>query len=76
MLPIFLSSFLGEMQRGPDIGMILGLMCLGLFINLNIINVFHQVGIKRALVILDPSEVRILPLFSFISGPAIRYLIS
>lgn len=51
MLPIFLTSFTGEMQHGPDIGLILGLMCLGLFIDLNIINVFHQVGIARALFI-------------------------
>ena len=51
MLPIFLSGFTGEMKNGPDIGLIIGIMCVGLFIDLNIINVLHQVGILRALFI-------------------------
>ena len=51
MLPIFLSGFTGEMEHGPDVVLILGIMCLGLFIDLNIINVLHQVGILRALFI-------------------------
>ena len=51
MLPIFLSGFTGEMEHGPDVGLILGIMCVGLFIDLNIINVLHQVGISRALFI-------------------------
>jgi len=51
MLPIFLSGFTGTMEHGPDVGLIIGIMCLGLFIDLNIINVLHQVGILRALFI-------------------------
>jgi hypothetical protein len=51
MLPIFLSGFTGEMEHGPDIGLIIGIMCIGLFIDLNIINVLHEVGILRALFI-------------------------
>ena len=52
MFPIFLDSFLGEMQEGgPDIPTLLGLMSLGLLVDLNLINVLHRIGIKRAIII-------------------------
>ena len=51
LFPYFLTSFTGGMHEGPEVGLIIGLMILGLFIDLNIINVLHRVGIKRALLI-------------------------
>ncbi len=65
MVPIFLTSFTGGMKEGPDIGLIIGLMCLGLFIDLNIINVFHRIGMKRALFIFILEIIPVIIIMSF-----------
>lgn len=76
MLPIFLLEFSSESHEGPDFGWIIGLMCLGLFINLNIINVFHRVGIKRALLIFALEIIPVIIIMSFMladTGPSNNY---
>ncbi len=52
MLPIFLNMLLEtNMEGGPPVGLILGTMSVGLFIDLNILNMLHRIGIKKALII-------------------------
>ncbi|MBN1799929.1 MAG: hypothetical protein JW891_00390 [Candidatus Lokiarchaeota archaeon] len=52
MLPLFFNMLLEtNMEGGPPVGLLLGLMSLGLFIDLNILNMFHRIGIKKALII-------------------------
>jgi len=56
MAPIFINMF-AEMgsEYGPEgddmAGLIFGMLALGMFINLQVINVLHQIGMKRALII-------------------------
>lgn len=56
MSPIFIDmfSYMGT-ESGPEgdsmAGLIFGSLALGLFIDLQVINVFHQIGMKRALII-------------------------
>jgi len=48
--PLFLLGFMGQFQGQPDA--IIPIVILSLFIDLNVINVLHQVGLKRSFVIL------------------------
>ncbi len=48
--PLFLLGFMGKFQGEPDA--IIPIVILSLFIDLNVINVLHQVGLKRSFVIL------------------------
>ncbi|MFX1236717.1 MAG: hypothetical protein ACFFAS_00820 [Promethearchaeota archaeon] len=56
MFPMFMMMLLNyDSEDGgggpPDFGLMFGLMGLGLFIDLNILNVFHRIGLKRAFVV-------------------------
>ena len=48
--PLFLLGFMGKFQGEPDV--IIPIIILSLFIDLNVINVLHQVGLKRSSAIL------------------------
>ena len=48
--PLFLLAFMGSFQGEPDA--IIPIVILSLFIDINVINVLHQVGLKRSFVIL------------------------
>jgi len=48
--PLFLLGFMGKFQGEPDV--IIPIVILSLFIDLNVINVVHQVGLKRSFGIL------------------------
>ncbi len=48
--PLFLLGFMGKFQGEPDA--IIPIVILSLFIDINVINVLHQVGLKRSFVIL------------------------
>jgi len=48
--PLFLLGFMGKFQGEPDV--IIPIVILSLFIDLNVINVLHQVGLKRSFGIL------------------------
>jgi len=49
--PLFLLGFMGKFQGEPDT--IIPIVILSLFIDLNVINVLHQVGLKRSFGILS-----------------------
>ena len=50
--PVFLTFLAGGFEnQGPDPGLIIPLGILALFIDLQILNVIHKLGIKRALVV-------------------------
>ncbi len=48
--PLFFLGFMGKFQGDPDV--IIPIIILSSFIDLNVINVLHQVGLKRSLGIL------------------------
>jgi hypothetical protein len=48
--PLFFLGFMGKFQGEPDA--IIPIVILSLFIDINVINVLHQVGLKRSFVIL------------------------
>ena len=48
--PLFLLGFMGSFRGQPDV--IIPVIILSVFIDLNVINVLHQVGLKRSLGIL------------------------
>ncbi|MBY9015809.1 MAG: hypothetical protein KGD68_08975 [Candidatus Lokiarchaeota archaeon] len=48
--PLFLLSFMGSFHGDADV--IIPIVILSVFIDLNVINVLHQVGLKRSFVIL------------------------
>ncbi len=48
--PLFLLGFMGKFQGEPDA--IIPIVILSLFIDINVINVLHQVGLKRSFGIL------------------------
>ena len=48
--PLFLLGFLGSFRGEPDV--IIPIVILAVFIDLNVINVLHQVGLKRSFGIL------------------------
>ena len=56
--PLFLLSFLGEFKGDFDV--ILPIIILSVFIDLNVINVLHQVGLKRSFGILAITIVPII----------------
>ena len=57
-------------EGGPEgdemIGLILGLLALGLFIDLQVINVFHRVGMKRALIIFTMEIIPVIVIMGFV----------
>ncbi len=71
MAPIFINMFTytGE-DHGPEgdemAGLIFGMLALGMLINLQVINVFHQVGMKRALVIFGMEIIPVIVIMSIV----------
>ncbi len=61
--PLFLLGFMGSFQGEPDV--VIPIVILSVFIDLNVINVLHQVGLKRSFGIL-----------LFIIGPIMFIMIS
>ncbi len=50
--PLILMGISGAFQdHGPDPGLVLTFVILALFINLNVLNVFHRLGFKKALIV-------------------------
>jgi len=49
--PLMLLGFAGEMEGGPPVVLIIIFIFLALFIGVNILNVMHQLGMKRALIV-------------------------
>lgn len=47
--PLFVLSLIGDFRGDP--GAIIAVSVLGLFIDINIINVIHNIGLKRSLVV-------------------------
>ncbi|MFX0072877.1 MAG: hypothetical protein ACFFAO_17510 [Candidatus Hermodarchaeota archaeon] len=51
-LPLFLIGLTGGFdERGPDPGMLIPIIVLSIFIDLNLINVIHKIGIKRSILV-------------------------
>ncbi|MFX1409256.1 MAG: hypothetical protein ACFFA6_02805 [Promethearchaeota archaeon] len=51
-LPLFLVGLTGGFdERGPDPGVIIPFIVLSIFIDLNLINVIHKIGIKRSILV-------------------------
>ncbi len=69
--PLFLLGFAGEFDGNP--GVIIAVIMLCTFIDLNVINVIHQVGLKRSLVvvliIILPIVFIMVNMGSILSGP-------
>ena len=73
MAPIFINMFAGTgEEHGPDMdemmGLIFGLLALGMFINLQVVNVLHQIGMKRALIILIMEIIPVIVIMSIVLG--------
>ncbi len=49
--PLMLLGFSGEMEGGPPVVLILIFIVLALFMGINVLNVMHQLGMKRALIV-------------------------
>jgi len=49
--PLMLLGFAGEMEGGPPVILIIIFIFLALFIGVNLLNVMHQLGMKRALIV-------------------------
>jgi len=49
--PLMLIGFAGEMEGGPPVILIIIFIFLALFIGVNLLNVMHQLGMKRALIV-------------------------
>lgn len=49
--PLMLLGFAGEMEGGPTVILIIIFIFLALFIGVNLLNVMHQLGMKRALIV-------------------------
>ena len=49
--PLMLLGFAGEMEGGPPVVLIIIFIILALFIGVNLLNVMHQLGMKRALIV-------------------------
>jgi hypothetical protein len=56
--PLFLLGFIGSFKGEPDV--IIPIIILSVFIDLNVINVLHQVGLKRSFGILAITLVPII----------------
>ena len=69
--PLFFLGFAGEFKGDP--GVIIPIIILCTFIDLNVINVIHQIGLKRSLVvvliIILPIVFIMVNLGSILSGP-------
>jgi len=50
-LPTFLMGMTGAYEEGPDPGIIIPIILLSLFIDINVINVLHKIGIKRSVIV-------------------------
>lgn len=50
-LPTFLMGMTGEMDEGPHPGIIIPIVVLAVFIDINLINIIHKIGIKRSVVV-------------------------
>ncbi len=51
-LPLFLIGLTGGFdEHGPDPGIIIPFFVLSIFIDLNLINVIHKIGIKRSVIV-------------------------
>jgi hypothetical protein len=62
--PLMLLGFSGMMEGGPPVILILILIVVALFMDINVLNVVHHLGMKRALMVF----LLILIPFSFIVG--------
>ena len=49
--PLMLLGFAGEMEGGPPVVLMIIFIFLALFIGVNVLNVTHQLGMKRALIV-------------------------
>ena len=49
--PLMLMGFAGEMEGGPPVVLIIIFIFLALFMGVNVLNVTHQLGMKRALIV-------------------------
>ncbi len=49
--PVMLLGFSGEMEGGPPVVLIIIFIFLALFMGINVLNVMHQLGMKRALIV-------------------------
>ena len=49
--PLMLLGFAGKMEGGPPVVLIIIFIILALFIGVNVLNVMHQLGMKRALIV-------------------------
>jgi hypothetical protein len=71
--PMILLGFAGVFDGGP--GVIIPIIIFSIFIDLNVINVIHQVGLKRSLVvvliIIVPIVFIMVSLGSVLSGPSV-----
>jgi len=72
--PMFILGFAGEFKGDP--GLVIPIIILCTFIDLNVINVIHQVGLKRSLIVVSIIIVPIVfimvnlgPVLSGFSGP-------
>jgi len=58
----------GGTDGGEMVGLIFGLLALGLFIDLQVINVFHRVGMKRALLIFFLEIIPVIIIMGMVFG--------
>ncbi len=72
--PMFILGFAGEFKG--DLGLVIPIIILCTFIDLNVINVIHQVGLKRSLIVVSIIIIPIVfimvnlgPVLSGFSGP-------
>jgi len=49
--PLMLLGFSGEMEGGPPVLLMIIFIFLALFMGINVLNVMHQLGMKRALIV-------------------------
>lgn len=49
--PLILFGFAGEMEGAPPIALIMVFLVLALFIDIQVINVIHKLGLKRAILV-------------------------
>lgn len=50
--PLFLMGIIGAFDEGPPFGAIIPIIILSAFIDLNVINIIHRLGLKRAIWVL------------------------
>jgi len=70
-LPLFIIGLTGGFdEHGPDPGIIIPFILLSMFIDLNLINIIHKIGIKRSLIVAFFISAPIITAM-FILGPLI-----